>query len=94
MIGLKRDVIYDSDCSFCPLFDSTNRTSATITHGYDYIANYHTTTCPKARTSLNWDNAVMCDQTISIRRVWFTNIMNPASFKFQKMKVAQITNFN
>ena len=94
MIGLKRDVIYDSDCSFCPLFDSKNRTRATITFGYNHIASYHANTCPNATNPLNWDNAVMCDQTISIRRVWFTNIMNPESFKFQKMKVAQITNFN
>ena len=94
MIGLKRDVIYDTDCSFCSKFDSVPRTSATITYGYNHIASYHADKCPNAQSPTKWDNAIMCDQTFKIRRVWFTNILPLQNFRSQFMLAAELTDIN
>jgi len=94
MIGLKRDVIYDADCSFCSKFDSVSRTNATITYGYNHIASYHADKCPPALNPSQWDNAIMCDQTITIRRVWFTNLAPVANFRSQFMLAAELADIN
>jgi hypothetical protein len=83
MIHMKRDVIYDLDGSLSQLFDGANRTSATIVYGFPHIANYNQATCPKSSTPENWDNAVMCGPTITIRRVLFGNIINHQLFVSQ-----------
>jgi hypothetical protein len=94
MIGLKKDVIYDADCSFCSQFDSVSRTSATITYSFNHIASYHVDKCPAAQSPTKWDNTIMCDQTIKIRRVWFTNILPLESFRSQFMLAAELTDIN
>jgi hypothetical protein len=93
MIGLKRDVIYDLDGSLSYAFDQrSNRTSATIVHGFEHIAVYNPTTCPGASSSTDWDGAVMCDQTVSLRRVGFTNLQKHQNFQQQHLKAAEILN--
>ena len=94
MIGLKRDVIYDADCSFCSKFDSLTRTNATITYGFNHIASYHADKCPPALVPTQWDNAIICDQSITIRRVWFTNLAPFANFQSQYMMAAELADIN
>jgi hypothetical protein len=40
MIGVKRDVIYDTDGSFSLRFDGNPQDNATIVHGWPHIAAY------------------------------------------------------
>ena len=87
MIGLKRDVIYDLDGSFSMKFDGNSRTSATIVQGFPHIAAFNQANCPPATTVANWDNAVMCGPTITVRRVWFTNLDDQQLFNAQDIKV-------
>ena len=69
---LKRDVIYDLDGSLSQLFDGTTRSSGgTVVQGFPHIAHYNPSTCPAPSTAGNWDGAVMCDHTVTIRRVMF-----------------------
>lgn len=86
MIGLKRDVIYDLDASFSSSFGSGTRTSATIVSNFSHIASYNVNKCPQALNAADWDYAVMCDQTITIRRVFFTNLQDTQIFNAQFMK--------
>lgn len=91
MIGLKRDVIYDLDGSLSQAFDGTARSSGTIVWGYPHIAAYNNNTCPFARNSSGWDNAVMCGPTVSVRRVGFTNLGKHQDFAGQFMKAAELS---
>lgn len=94
MIGMKRDIIYDLDGSLSLAFDGNVRTSATILHKYPHISTYHQSNCLQPSTAANWDNAIICDKNITIRRVMFTNLLNLALFKNQQMKVMEIASIN
>ena len=87
---LKRDVIYDIDGSFSLAFDGISRSSATIVHGWPHIAAFNNNTCPFPSNSSNWDGAVMCDNTITIRRVMFTNMIEHQLFNGQNMQATEI----
>ena len=45
MIGMKRDVIYDTDGSLSSIFDSGTRTSGTIVQGFNHISQYAGAAC-------------------------------------------------
>jgi hypothetical protein len=92
MIGLKRDVIYDLDGSLSFAFDQKTRTSGTIVHSFPHIAAYNPTVCPSPLNSTDWDNAVMCDQTVSLRRVVFTNLGKHQDFAAQLLHSAELPN--
>jgi hypothetical protein len=94
MIGLKRDVIYDTDGSLSYAFDRRNRTSATIVYGYPHIALSNPTVCPRANSSADWDDAVMCDSSVTMRRVVFTNMGTHQDFAGQMMKTTELANIN
>ena len=82
---LKRDVIYDLDGSLSQKFDGISRTSATIVHGWPHIAAFNNNTCPLASNSSEWDGAVMCDPSVTIRRVIFTNMIDHQLFNAQNL---------
>jgi len=90
MLGPKRDIIYDTDASLAPSFDGLTRTSGTIIHNYTHIALYHNDKCPQANNVAGWDNAIMCNQDITIRRIMITNLADPYIFNAQYMKVMPI----
>jgi len=94
MINLKRDVIYDVDGSFSTLFDGTTRASGTIVHGFPHITYNNSQVCPQATHPGDWDNAVMCGPTVTIRRVLFTNIINHQLFVSQLQKAALLSSIN
>ena len=87
---LKRDVIYDTDGSFSQLFDGTSRPSATIVHGWPHITVFNNNTCPPATNPSNWDGSVMCDSTVTVRRVIFTNMQEHQLFNAQDMKATEL----
>ncbi len=74
MLGVKRDVIYDLDGSFSTVFDGQARTNATIVYNYPHISKQHTSHCFIPQTATSWDSSLLCDPTIKIRRVYFTNL--------------------
>jgi hypothetical protein len=75
MVGLQREIIYDTDGSYSQNFDSVVRTSATITAGFKHLAN--DAACKVPTTGAKWNNnfAVACDQTAIVRKVMFTNVL-------------------
>jgi hypothetical protein len=83
MIGVKRDIIYDTDGSFSSNFDGNTRANGTIVHGYPHIASYHQSDCPPASDSNGWDNSIMCGPSLTLRRVLFSNILNHQLFTGQ-----------
>jgi hypothetical protein len=94
MLGLKRDVIYDQDASFAGIFGNDNgqTTSATIIRGYNHIANYNQASCHGPAEN-KWDGAILCDQTVTIRRIFFTNVIDLNTFNNQFMKVIPINSY-
>lgn len=93
MVNMKRDVIYSLDNSLALPFDgiTAGRNSSTIVSNFNHIANYHQANCRPASEEIKWDNAILCDQTITIRRIFFTNAINSNTFSGQLMKVKQIS---
>lgn len=91
MIGMKRDVIYDLDGSLSGAFDGGSRTSATIFSNFAHIGAYNQDVCTQSTNPAAWDNAYMCDQSVTIRRVYFTNMMDPYTFSAQFMKAVEIS---
>jgi hypothetical protein len=92
--ALKRDVIYDLDGSLSQKFDGTTRTSGTIVQGFPHIAAYNPTDCPQPSTPTNWDGAVMCGPSVTIKRVMFGQLMNAQLFKNQFIKIVELSNIN
>lgn len=91
MVGMKRDVIYDLDASLSGSFDGTSRTSATIVSNFAHIGNSNQIACKPSSAPGEWDNAYMCDQTVTIRRVYFTNMLDSYVFNHQFMKAVEIS---
>lgn len=91
---LKRDVIYDLDGSLSQKFDGTTRSSGTIVQGFPHIKAYNPSTCPPPSAVGNWDGAVMCGPTVTIRRVMFGNLRNQQLFNNQYIKIAELANIN
>lgn len=88
---MKRDVIYDLDGSLSGAFDGGSRTSATIFSNFAHIGAYNQDVCTQSPNPAAWDNAYMCDQSVTIRRVYFTNMMDPYTFSAQFMKAVEIS---
>ena len=94
MIGLKRDIIYDIDGSLSNAFDGNSRPSGTIVQSYNHIKNYKQSVCPEATTADNWDNTLMCNSSVTVRRVMFTNLVDLRLFKMQWIKIKPLNNIN
>lgn len=96
MLGLQRDVIYDLDASLSSIFGNENAnnptTSAAIVHNYNHISGYNQQSC-RAPAENKWDDAILCDQSVTIRRVFFTNLIELNTFNAQFMKVIPINSF-
>jgi len=90
MIGMKRDVIYDTDGSLSQTFDGNTRSYASIVQSYNHIANYYQNVCPASAIPSVWDNSLMCNSSVTVRRVAFTNLVESRLFKAQAIKVMPI----
>jgi len=90
MIGFKRDIIYDLDGSFSSAFGGATRTSGTIVQNFPHIAQYNQDKCTPASDPAAWDNAIMCNQDLTIRKIVFSNLMEHKLFVNQNISVVQI----
>ena len=80
MLGVRRDVFYDMDGSATNgVFDSTTRTSATITNNWAHLLEDAGCTTPT--TIDKWGGTIACDQTVPIRQVLFNNLIKLLEFK-------------
>ena len=84
MLGLKRDIIYDLDGTFTSAFDGSSRSSAAIVYSFPHLEQE--SACLPATTASEWDSTLACDQTVTIRRVMFTNIEPDYTFKWTPLK--------
>lgn len=41
-----------------------------------------------------WDNTLMCNSTVTIRRIYFTNAIDPYVFNAQFMKVMHLDSYD
>lgn len=82
-------MIYDTDASFSRYFDNITRSSATIVSNFKHLAD--DPACKSSPTPNIWDNALVCDQSVIIRRVMFTNLQNEKLFDKIAMKVQKIS---
>ena len=97
MLGVKNDVIVDLDGSFSSFFFNTSISSGTLVWGYNHIANRHSSACHRAVNPLKWDGIIMCDPTITIRRIFFTNAIGASyywSFYWVNMNVLPINSID
>jgi hypothetical protein len=93
MLGGKRDIIYDSDGSFSKYFDGANRTNTTIVANYPHIYSDNPNHCFSPSNATFWDDSRLCDNSLIIRRIMFTNIIGANyyySFSGSTMYVAAI----
>jgi hypothetical protein len=92
MLGHKKEIIYDSDGSLSVNFDNNTRVSSTIVHNWKHIQME--SACLPSSNPSKWDNALSCDQTVTIRRVMFTNLINDFIFDKAPIKVQLLSSYN
>jgi hypothetical protein len=93
MLGLQRDVIVDIDGSLSLYFFNTSISSGTLVWGYNHIAKRHPLSCRPANSSSKWNGIIMCDPSITIRRIFITNAIGASyywSFYWVNMNVLPI----
>lgn len=93
MLGVRRDVIVDLDGSLSSYFFNTSIPSGTLVWGYNHIANRHSSACHRAIKPQKWDGIIMCNPSITIRRIFFTNAIGASyywSFYWVGMSVLPI----
>lgn len=98
MLGVKRDVIVDLDGCLSSYFFNTSIASGTLVWGYNHIAKRHPLSCHSAVIAQSWDGIIMCDPTITIRRIFFTNAIGAGRYYWSSfstnMKVLPIDNID
>lgn len=78
MLGSKKEIIYDLDGSLSPYFFNLSMVAGTVVYGYQHIANFHTNECRfpiNDSSGWGWNGMVMCNPSLTIRRITFTNII-------------------
>lgn len=76
MLGSMKEIIYDLDGSFSPYFFNSSLATGTVVYGYQHIANFHTSECHfPINNSSAWNGMIMCNPSLTIRRITFTNII-------------------
>ena len=91
--GIKRDVIFDLKGSLVSAFNAPSGSlsagsKVTITHNWPHLTAGGK--CHPPTTPDNWDNAIMCESDVEIRRVQFTNMQKHQNFKVMKLRTALI----
>ncbi len=91
MLGLKREMFYDLDGSLTnSVFDSIRRTSATLIYGWPHLLQ--DPACVNATNSRLWDYGAVCDSSVTVRQVMFTNLENKNEFFSQSQKARMLAN--
>ena len=91
--GIKRDVIYDLQGSLVSAFNAPNGSlaagsKATITHNWPHLKSGGK--CHSPSSPSNWDDAIMCESDVEIRRVQFTNMQNHQTIRNMKLRTTLI----
>ena len=84
MQGHKKEIIYNTDGSLSQAFDGVARSSVTIVWGFPHLTP--DPNCFAASTPTDWFDAIICDDTVKMRRVMFTNILPFEDFESVPMK--------
>ena len=83
MIGQKKDVIYDLDGSLAAAFGKPSLPSSTLLANFNHVLKGFSSQCSlHTSNSANWDSTILCDDTTTIRRIWFTNAINSSGSSF------------
>lgn len=90
MNGLRREIIYDLDATFSAPFNGGVRTSATVVNAFPHLVQE--SGCSAPSTPSLWDHTIVCDQTVPIRRVKFTNLRDSFIFEKAPMKIQLLSN--
>lgn len=85
MLGLRREIIYDVDGTYSQGFDSNSRVSATIVNNFKHIADEPDCYSPGDQSI--WEDTLICDPTITVRKLTFSNTQNQSLFKNTPMKI-------
>lgn len=73
MLGLKREVFHDLDGTLTNnVFDAVTRTSGTLTYGWPHLLQ--DAACVNATDPPLWDTGAVCDSSVTVRQVMFTNL--------------------
>lgn len=91
MLGLKREVFYDQDGSLTSgVFDGKTKQKSALVQGFPHLLQD-----PACKGSLTnyakWDSAAVCDQSVTVRQIFFTNIIDTEEFRSQPMKVRMLS---
>ena len=81
----KNHVIYNTDGSLSSYFDGVTRSQGTLVWSFNHIEGE--TGCVPASASGDWDDTLLCDDSVTVRGVMFTNIMPVNNFKHTAIKV-------
>ncbi|CAM6005117.1 unnamed protein product [Sphagnum balticum] len=92
MLGVQREIIYDTDGSLALSFDNTPRESATIVKGWTHLLQ--NPACVLSSQNTSWGGAAMCSQNVVVRNVMFANLAPAADFQAILMKAVQLVNNN
>lgn len=79
------------DGSYSTNFDSTTRTSATVMKNWNHFTNE--SGCAYS-TSADWNSGTICDQSVKIRQVKFSNLRNHIQFNTAALKVRLLNDYN
>lgn len=95
MLGVSRDVIYDSDGSLSSHFKNSSLTNGTMLYSFPHILKANPSQCFPALNASHLSGMMYCDGSVKIRRVYFTNVFNNNSyynFDGETMYFVPITN--
>lgn len=94
-IGMKRDIVYDTDGCLAPYFNGAPEYKSTLVNAFDHITKDNPIHCLSPDNSSQWDTVTFCDNTVIIRRVMITNAIGANywyNFYGAAMYVAPIAN--
>ena len=98
MLGQQRDIVYDMDGSLSLYFFTSNQSSATLVNNFAHITNFNNDKCRSSNLT-SWSSLTLCDSSITIRRIMFTNAIGAGhwwwnDFRWATMYVLPITDIS
>jgi hypothetical protein len=81
MVGIPNHVIYDQDGTLAKAFNNKTWPSATLISNFNHIIKKYGNFCTTASVSSSlWSDSYMCSDALTIRRVYFTNVLNKTDY--------------
>ena len=77
ILGVSNIVIYDEDGSLAKTANNSySQASSTLVYFYNHIFFYYSSKIAHPSSSSSWAGLMICDPSMTIRRVYFTNAIN------------------